>query len=174
MKTRCDGNLNGSMLAEASFFYKRFAKLKFLKKHEQDKVIEDVKTELELVEEKSKSEGEVSKNNNSEPAKKKKRFLGPVTSDSEDEGNMTTVEKELLLILFLLLLFLLLLLLLLLLYRRAEYLIMARLARKYLAVQGTSTGAERVISRLGLILTKRWLAMKGELFSKVMFLCDCL
>jgi hypothetical protein len=42
------------------------------------------------------------------------------------------------------------------------------------ALQGSSTGAERVISRLGLILTKRRLRMKGTLFSKMMFLSDCL
>ena len=41
-----------------------------------------------------------------------------------------------------------------------------------LIVSGTSTPAERVISRLGLVLSKRRLAMKGSLFSKVMFLSD--
>ena len=57
--------------------------------------------------------------------------------------------------------------------RRAEYPTMARLARKYLIVSGTSTPAKRVISRLGLVLSKRRLAMKGCLFSKIMFLSDC-
>ena len=46
---------------------------------------------------------------------------------------------------------------------------MASLGRKYLAAQGTSTPAERVISKLGLTLTKKRLRMKGELF-----LSDCL
>ena len=95
MKTRCDGNLNRTMLAKASFFDKRFDKLKFLEKFEQDEVIKDIKKELEMVEEKAKSEREFTKNNNEESAKKKKRFLGPGSSDSEDEDNMTTVEKEL-------------------------------------------------------------------------------
>ena len=51
---------------------------------------------------------------------------------------------------------------------------MARLARKYLAVQGTLTPAERVMSRLGVILNKRRQAMKGDLFSKKMFLTDAI
>jgi hypothetical protein len=51
---------------------------------------------------------------------------------------------------------------------------MARLARKYLAIMGTSTPAERVISRLGLVLTKTRSSMSGELFSKIMFLSDIL
>ena len=38
--------------------------------------------------------------------------------------------------------------------------------------QATSTPAERVISRLGLVLTKRRLGMKGPLFSKIMYLSD--
>ena len=57
--------------------------------------------------------------------------------------------------------------------KRFEYPLMARLARKYLAVQGSSTNAERVMSRMGLILTKKRMAMKGELFSEIMFLTDC-
>ena len=56
--------------------------------------------------------------------------------------------------------------------QRWEYSLMAKLARKYLAVQGTSTPAERVISRLGAVLTKRRQSLTGELFSKMMFLSD--
>ena len=55
---------------------------------------------------------------------------------------------------------------------RAEYPVMARLARKYLTVQGTSTPAERVISRLGIVLSKSRQAMSGPMFSKIMFLTD--
>ena len=51
---------------------------------------------------------------------------------------------------------------------------MSVLARKYLSVQGTSTSAERVMSRMGIVLTKRRLSITGELFEKVMFLSDCL
>ena len=52
--------------------------------------------------------------------------------------------------------------------RKAEYPIMARVAMKYFAISGTSTPAERIISRLGLLLCKRRLSLKGELFSKMM------
>ncbi len=55
---------------------------------------------------------------------------------------------------------------------RAEYPVMARLARKYLTVQGTSTPAEHVISRLGIVLSKSRQAMSGPMFSKIMFQTD--
>ena len=58
--------------------------------------------------------------------------------------------------------------------RKELYPCMFQLARKYLCVQGTSTPAERVISRLGEVLSKKRLAMLGELFSKTMFLTDCM
>ena len=54
--------------------------------------------------------------------------------------------------------------------RREEYPLMSKIARKYIAVQGTFTPAERVISRLGTILTKRRQRLTGEMFSKMMFL----
>ena len=56
--------------------------------------------------------------------------------------------------------------------RCKDYPLMSKLARKYVAVSGTSIPSERVISRLGLILTKKRLSMKGDLFSKIMFLSD--
>ena len=56
--------------------------------------------------------------------------------------------------------------------RRDEYPLMSKLARKYLAVQGTSTPAERVISRLGAVFTKRRQSLTGDMFSKIMFLSD--
>ena len=43
---------------------------------------------------------------------------------------------------------------------------------KYLAVQGSATGDEWVISRLGLILTKNRLGLKGTLSTKMIFLSD--
>ena len=55
---------------------------------------------------------------------------------------------------------------------RAEYPVMARLARKYLTVLGTSTPPERVISRLGIVWSKSRQAMSGPMFSKIMFLTD--
>ena len=39
---------------------------------------------------------------------------------------------------------------------------MSKLARKYLAVQGTLTPAERVISKLGAVLTKRRQSFAAE------------
>ena len=112
------------------------------------------------------------RNNNEEgPAKKKKRVLGAGFFDSDDEDDITAGEE-------------------LERYRKEprlksdgcpfqwwrnrykEYPLMARLARKYLAVSGTSTPSERVISRLGLVLTKRRLKLKGDFFSKIMFLSD--
>ena len=171
MKTRCDTNLNRDVLAKASFFDKRFEKIeKFLEKTEAEIVISEIKSELEDIERAMEVEVVEPRNNNEEPArKKKKRFLGSFL-DSEESNNSAAKEFVK--------------------YRaepklksdgcpfewwrgrRLEYPLMARLARKYLAVSGTSTPSERVISRLGLVLTKRRLSMKGNLFSKIMFLSD--
>ena len=180
LEERCAVNLNRSVLAKASLMDKRFSQLKFLGQEEKDRVLGEIKTELEELEkvhfscnteEKDRSAGE--------PPKKKKRFLGKGLASSDDETDEAetqneNTEKEL-----------------------KRYLLekklksdgdpllwwkqhkslypnLARLARKYLAVQGTATPSERVMSRLGVVLTKRRLAMKGELFSKIMFLTDCI
>ena len=50
--------------------------------------------------------------------------------------------------------------------------LLAILARKYLCVQATSTTAERVFSKLGLMLTKRRLCLDGERSDRIMFLSD--
>ena len=175
MKTRCNSNLNRKTLIKASFLDKRFEKIeKFIEKREAEEVIKEIKSELDDIQavQAEVMEKNDKENNNEEPPKKKKRFLAVSISDSEDE-EVSNAEEEFLR------------------YRaepklrsdgcpfewwrsrKAEYPIMARLARKYLAVSGTSTPAERVISRLGLVLSKRRLRMKGELFSKIMFLSDC-
>ena len=57
--------------------------------------------------------------------------------------------------------------------RKEDYPLMSRLARKYLAVEATSTPAERVISALGFVLNKQRQALGSELFSEIMFLSDC-
>ena len=49
---------------------------------------------------------------------------------------------------------------------------MSRMARKYLAVQGSATPAERIMSRLGLVLTKTRQSLTGENFGMMMFLSD--
>ena len=48
----------------------------------------------------------------------------------------------------------------------------ARLARKYLSVQGTSTPAERVMSDMGIILNKKRLSMSDDSFRMLMYLGD--
>ena len=179
MKTRCDENLNRKVLAKASFFDKRFERIeKFLDKSDAENVISDIRSELYDLERSIEVEKEMesideTNNNEAEPPKKKRRFLGTgfFDSDSDDEGEITAGEE-------------------LTRYREEpklkadgcpfqwwrnrckEYPLMARLARKYLAVSGTSTPSERVISRLGLVLTKKRLSMKGDFFSKIMFLSD--
>ena len=55
---------------------------------------------------------------------------------------------------------------------QTKYPDIARLARKYLAVQGTSTPAERVMSDMGIILNKKRLAMTDENFRMLMYLTD--
>ena len=173
MKTRCDDNLNRKVLAKASFFDKRFEKIeKFLDESESEDVINDIRSELYDLERSLEIVNSEERNNNEEePAKKKKRVLGARFFDSDDEDDITAGEE-------------------LERYRKEprlkadgcpfqwwrnrckEYPLMARLARKYLAVSGTSTPSERVISRLGLVLTKRRLTLKGDFFSKIMFLSD--
>ena len=49
--------------------------------------------------------------------------------------------------------------------KKEEYLTLARLARKYLCVPGTSTQAERVFSCMGLLLNKRRLSKSVETVS---------
>ena len=164
MKGRCAANLNVPMLAKASFFDKRFSQLKFLEDRHKDEVMGDIKDELKVLAERERNT--VQSDTEKEPPKKK-RFLGAGLSDSEDEvvggvddeldryskerklkgdGDPFEWWRN----------------------RRQEYPLMAKLARKYLSVQGTSTPAERVISRLGNVLTKRRQRLSGEIFSKMM------
>eukprot|EP00092_Neocalanus_flemingeri_P041387 GFUD01045066.1.p1 GENE.GFUD01045066.1~~GFUD01045066.1.p1 ORF type:complete len:178 (-),score=35.71 GFUD01045066.1:80-613(-) len=56
--------------------------------------------------------------------------------------------------------------------RRSKYPNLVRLVRKYLCVPATSTQAERMFSALGLLLTKRRLAMTGENTNMQLFLKD--
>ena len=144
--------------------------MNFVDSKEKDSILAEIKEELTDM--KADDDDKIDEVNK-QPEPKKKRFLGIGLSDSEDEeetGPLAELER----------------------YqmekrlkstddpflwwrrRRLEYPFMARLARKYLAVQGTSTAAERVMSRLGLVLTKRRQRMTGDLFSKIMFLSDCL
>ena len=146
MKTRCDANLNSPVLAKSSFFDKRFSHLKCLDDDFKKKIIEDIKEELAAIAASTERNTNDEIVEEREPAKKK-RFLGAGLADSDDDEAPGGVSKELEN------------------YlkerklkvdedpfawwrnRRDEYPLMSKLARKYLAVQGTSTPAERVISR---------------------------
>ena len=55
---------------------------------------------------------------------------------------------------------------------KIQYPLLAKLAKKYLCIQATSTTAERVLSKLGLLLTKRRLCLDGERSDSIMFLSD--
>ena len=57
--------------------------------------------------------------------------------------------------------------------RKDNYPLLSKLARKYLAVQATSTPAERVMSTLGLVLNSKRQSLRGDLFDEIMFLTDC-
>jgi hypothetical protein len=169
IKERCEKNLNRKVLAKASYFDKRFSNLKFLKNEEREEAIAEIKEELKQIEAETKEKQKESEEKQIEP-KKKKRFLGAGLSDSDEEaeGFEEEVKK----------------------YdaetrlktegdpfewwrqRKSAYPLMSKLARKYLPVQGTLTPAQRVMSRLGAILTKRRQRMSSDLFSEIMFLSD--
>ena len=55
---------------------------------------------------------------------------------------------------------------------KTKYPAIAKRAKEYLAVQGTSTPAERVMSDMGTILNKKRLAMSDENFRMLMYLGD--
>ena len=176
LKERCGNFLNKTILSKASFFDKRYSKLSFLEEGQKNLIFNEIKEELKLVQMKVSNEKQ-KEITAEEPVRKKRRFLGLELADSDSEEdnleNNSEVDKELNR------------------YmdekklksdgnplewwriKRFEYPLMARLARKYLSVQGSSTNAERVMSRMGLILTKKRMSMKGELFSEIMFLTDC-
>ena len=172
LNTRCSENLNNLLLAKASFFDKRVANLSFLDATEKAVVLKEIEDELKVVEKKIAEEKKVNEENGDDGPKKKKRFLGNNLLDDSNDENIAGVMGELNR------------------YQtekklksdgdplswwrshRAEYPVMARLARKYLTVQGTSTPAEHVISRLGIVLSKSRQAMSGPIFSKIIFLTD--
>ena len=57
---------------------------------------------------------------------------------------------------------------------RNIYPLMFRLALKYFSVQGTSTAAERAMSLLGNILTKKRLSLSNENVRMLAYLSDCI
>ena len=176
MVRRCKENLNVEVLAKASFCDIRYNQLKFMDslvtfgvtKLTKESIMERIKVELELLHDENSREVCVSKE---PPRKKKKSFLDD--DDNIASDGVRTVDQEM-----------------------TEYLnepclkasgdpsswlktkqhsypTISRMAKKFLAVQGTSTPSERAFSAMNNILTKKRLAMKDENFSKLMFLSDC-
>ena len=185
LKVRCCDNLNFKLLTKCSFLNKRFSKLSFLGKFDtrdvtlvKDYLIEEILAEMEA--EKAKVEV-TSVDDDDMPAltnpfrKKKAKFLLALDAD-DDEDNPDAVgeldpkseleryrnEKNL--------------------SRTANplqwwlenrniYPLKFRLALKYFSVQGTSTAAERAMSLLGNILTKK---RSNENVRMLAYLSDCI
>ena len=177
--TRTKEHLNFFMLAKASFFDPRFRHLSFLEAlAEADvtgltraEVHERIKLELEMLNIGSNMEITDELLIDSQPAKKKRKFFDDDDDESSskpkdynDEFENYLKERTL---------------------RMSDnpfswwngnqvlYPSLAKLARKYLTVQATSTPAERVMSEMGNILTKKRLAMSDETFSMAIYLSDC-
>ena len=53
-----------------------------------------------------------------------------------------------------------------------KYPLLAKLAKKYLAIPATSVTAERVFSKLGLLLSKRHLTLDPENVHQIIFMSD--
>ena len=178
MITRCNDNLNFMMLAKCSIFDKRFSRLSFLSKLSQynltriskEVVIEKIKQELEMLD--ITTEDPNNDSNKNEPPKKKVKFLADEVDEGDelpatviDEFEKYLDEKALKpddnpLLWWKV--------------KKEIYPNVAKLARKYLCVQGSSTPAERVMSEMGNVLTKKRLNLTDDLFSKIMYLGDCI
>ena len=172
LEERCEQNLDKNLLSKASFFDKRFSQLKFLaEEDEREKILEEIEEELVEVEQSlNMNRNQVEVDQNLNPAKKRRR-LGAGLSDEEEEPQGAKAEMQV--------------------YkaerrlktdgcplgwwreREDNYPLLSKLARKYLAVQATSTPAERVMSTLGLVLNSKRQSMRGDLFDEIMFLTDC-
>lgn len=166
-------NVNLEVMRNASALDPCEKKLKFLKSKPARKVVQS-RLLRELRELKSKEIPADEEEGIKEPVEKRKRF-GINYSDSEEdetpddlinieqEWNMYLEEPECS-------------------YdedplqwwreRKAKYPNVVRLARKYLCIPATSVEAERTFSALGLLLSKRRLAMTAEHASMQMFLKD--
>ena len=145
LEERCEQNLDKNLLSKASFFDKRFSQLKFLaEEDEREKILEEIEEELVEVEQSlNMNRNQVEVDQNLNPAKKRRR-LGAGLSDEEEEPQGAKAEMQA--------------------YkaerrlktdgcplgwwreRKDNYPLLSKLARKYLAVQATSTPAERVMS----------------------------
>ena len=135
----------------------------------KEEIIEEFKAELEMLDQ---SEADTDAEPSKKKTKKMKSFLDDEDEDDEERSGQRSVSSQLES------------------YLKEvpikskscpgdwwrlnemKYPDIGRLARKYLAVQGTSTPAERVMSDMGLILNKKRLAMTDEHFRMLMYLGD--
>ena len=165
-------NLNFMTLSCASFLDKRYSSLSFLNSKKKAEVKKKILDELKQLEAESSMELIEPK----APPPKKKRLLSfdidggeeieLVEGEGQAEREMKsfelepklTIEEDPLEWLK---------------YRKQKYPLIFQLSRKYFSVMGTSTPAERVFSKMGRVLTKSRMSMKGDLFSSLMFLSDC-
>ena len=158
-----------------------YSKLKFLEtlrkykvtKITKEDIVEEFKNELEMLGNYQEEEEDISLEPKQKKARKMKSFLDDDDEDDEENGSAKrSVSSQLESYLkevpikskecpgdwWRL--------------NQSKYPDIARLARKYLAVQGTSTPAERVMSDMGLILNKKRLAMTDQNFRMLMYLGD--
>ena len=175
--TRCRDNLNFEQLALSSFCDMRYSNLKFLDvlkrflvcSLSKEDVVASFQAEMETIHGEDVEENEISL----QPKKKKskKSFLDDDEED-ESQGLSPSIQSQLVN------------------YLREvrikpkecpgawwrlnkdKYPHIAKLAKKYLSIQGTSTPAERVMSDMGLILNKKRLSMSDENFRMLMYLGD--
>ena len=179
--TRCYDNLNFKMLLKSSFFDMRYTKMNFLSnlnKYEltdltYKDIFDEISDELEAITvENELVAANVVEESPQPPKKKKRRFLiddgadnVQVVGSAIEQLKMFAKEsairpKEDTLDWWRL--------------NQAKYPDLAKLARKYLCIQGSSTAAERVMSTMGIILNKKRLSMTDENFSEMMYLSDCI
>ena len=189
LTVRCLKNLNFPVLSKASFFDKRYAKLSFLDKIDftqdpgklitKQMVIDEIKDELETVEFSMRSgnyeEGDRLNIDEQVSKPKKRKFLSSICDDNDnvselsfsylkeleryqDEPNLRAQDNPLEF------------------WKKFKlvYPVMFKLALKYLSVQATSTAAERAMSLLGNLLTKKRLALSDENVNRLCYLSDCL
>ena len=176
--TRCRDNLNFEQLALSSFCDMRYSNLKFLDvlkrflvcSLSKEDVVASFQAEMETIHGEDVEENEISL----QPKKKKskKSFLDDDEEDDMAQGSGPSVQSQLdnylkeirikskecpgawwrM--------------------NKDKYPDIAKLARKYLSIQGTSTPAERVMSDMGIILNKKRLAMSDDNFRMLMYLGD--
>ena len=174
---RTEKNLNDEVLSKCSALDPRFKSLKCLERYKRERVWDNIAEEL--IDVKQKKDAKMQRNNAREapnPLRNKQLgtfFLESSESESDsDNENADEIKIELAN------------------YRKepsiaktedplqywkskeSVFPLLAKLAKKYLCVQATSTTAERIFSKLGLPLTKRRLCLDEDRSDRIMFLSD--